>query len=424
MRIAVVGGGFTGLSCALTLLENKVEVVVFEESKTLGGLAGGFNSSEWKWNLEFFYHHVFTNDREIIDLAKKVDWPMTVKSPVTTSFIDGKETQLDSPISVLKFTKMDLAGRLRMGAGLALLKIIPNGLFLEKYRVVEMLPKLIGREGYQVIWEKLLKAKFGPYADKVNMAWFWTRVAKRTKNLGYFEEGFQKLADKTGEKIVEMGGEIRLNSGINLNGFPIRSGMTTGMTDGKWIVNGEEFDGLVMTTPAPITEKIMGREYFPKIDYLWGQTLVLELDHKLIEGYWMNILEDGWPFLVTVEHTNMIDKKYYGNNRVVYLGNYLPDGNRQLKMTKEELLELYLPFLKKINKQFREKWIKNIFLFRKPFAQPVFPINYSQQVPKMKTDVPGLYLANMSMVYPFDRGTNYAVKMGNDVAKQVLTDLK
>jgi protoporphyrinogen oxidase len=420
MRIAVVGGGFTGLSCALTLLENNTDVVVFEESKTLGGLAGGFNPGEWRWNLEFFYHHVFTNDKEITALAKKVGWPVMIKSPVTTSFIEGKEIQLDSPISVLKFTKISLLGRVRMGAGLALLKIIPNGLFLEKYRVVEMLPKLIGREGYQIIWEKLLKAKFGPYAESVNMAWFWTRVAKRTKNLGYFEEGFQKLADKTGEKIVEMGGKIILDSKVDLR----KPTDKPGMIEGKWVVNGEEFDGVVMTTPAPITEKLMGREIWPKIDYLWGQTLVLELNHKMIEGYWMNILEDGWPFLVTVEHTNMINKKYYDDNRVLYLGNYLPDRNKQLKMTKEELLELYIPYLKKINKQFKKKWIKNTFLFRKPFAQPVFPVNYSSKVPQTKTDQKGLYLANMSMVYPFDRGTNYAVKMGNDVAKQILTDLK
>jgi hypothetical protein len=42
----------------------------------------------------------------------------------------------------------------------------------------------------------------------------------------------------------------------------------------------------------------------------------------------------------------------------------------------------------------------------------------------MKTDFKGLYLSNMSMVYPFDRGTNYAVKMGGAVAKAVLTDLR
>jgi hypothetical protein len=42
----------------------------------------------------------------------------------------------------------------------------------------------------------------------------------------------------------------------------------------------------------------------------------------------------------------------------------------------------------------------------------------------MRTKIKGVYLANMSMVYPFDRGTNYAVKMGEDVAKKVISDLR
>lgn len=419
MKIAVVGGGFTGLACALSLVENKVNVVLYEQASSLGGLAGGVKMENWKWSLEYFYHHVFTNDKDILDLAKKVGAEVLIKKPVTTSFINKKEIQLDSPISVLKFSGMSVLGRLRMGMGLAILKLIPNGLFLEKYRVVDFLPRLIGKEGYGVVWEKLLRAKFGPFATPVNMAWFWTRVAKRTKNLGYFDEGFQSLANKTGKKIIEKGGKIILGS-------KIASIRQMGTNNNKWVIDSEEFDGVIMTTPAPITESLLGKEIssFPKIDYLWGQTVIMELKQKLINGYWMNILEKNWPFLVAVEHTNMIDKKYYGNNRVVYLGNYLPEDSKQLKMTSEELISMYLPYLRKINRLFRKKWIKRVSVFRKPFAQPVFPINYSEELPKMKTKLAGLYLANMSMVYPFDRGTNYAVKMGNEVAKQVLGDLR
>jgi protoporphyrinogen oxidase len=417
MKIAVVGGGFTGLACALSLVENGVEVVLFEEGNTLGGLAGGVKEKNWKWSLEYFYHHVFTNDKEILALAKRVGVKTLIKKPVTTSLLGKKEIQLDSPLSVLRFSGLSFFGRIRMGIGLAILKLIPNGLFLEKYLVVEMLPRLIGIEGYRVVWEKMLKAKFGSFASTVNMAWFWTRVAKRTKNLGYFEEGFQKLADKTGEKIVKLGGEIRLGNKIK---------RIEKKENNKWNVDDCSFDGVVMTAPAPVAEKLLGKEIvtFPMINYLWGQTVVMELSEKLINGYWMNILEKSWPFLVVVEHTNMIDKKYYGNNRVVYLGNYLPEGHKQLEMTKDELITMYLPYLRKINKCFRKKWIKRMSVFRKPFAQPVFPLYYSALLPKIKSIHAGLYIANMSMVYPFDRGTNYAVKMGNDVAKQLIIDLK
>ncbi len=169
MKVAIIGGGFTGLGCAYYLIEKGITPVIFEAGESCGGLAKGFNPGNWRWNLESFYHHIFTNDREIIKLAAKVSSPMIVKKPVTTSFYHGKELDLDSPMSLIKFSGVSFWARFRMGFGLLLLKMIPNGIFLEKYKAIEFLPKLIGKEGYRVVWEKLLKAKFGPYVHEVNM---------------------------------------------------------------------------------------------------------------------------------------------------------------------------------------------------------------------------------------------------------------
>ena len=45
-------------------------------------------------------------------------------------------------------------------------------------------------------------------------------------------------------------------------------------------------------------------------------------------------------------------------------------------------------------------------------------------IAKLKTGERGLYRTNMSMVYPFDRGVNYAVEMGTRAAKEVIKDLQ
>jgi len=420
-KVAIVGGGFTGLSSAVYLADKGVVPIVFETSNSCGGLSKGFGPSassgkvSWKWRLENFYHHIFTNDREIIELATKVGCALDINSPLTTSFFRSKEIELDSPFSLLKFSGISFYSRLRMGIGLMILKLIPNGLFLEKYKAVKVLPKLLGGEGYRTIWEKLLKAKFGPFVDEVNLAWFWSRVAKRTRKLGYFEGGFTELINKTEEYTKKHGGEIR--TGVEVKKIEMDD-------DERGVeVNGERFDAVIVTVPAPVANKIIKGVKIPNINYLMGQTLILEVSNKLIKGYWMNVLEKDFPFLVVVEHTNMIDKKMYGGNRLIYLGNYLPEGHKQLKMTKEQLINLYSPFLKRINKRFRKKHIKESFLFREPYSQPVFPTNYSKMLPNPRMSH-GIYLANMSMVYPFDRGTNYAVKMGTHVAKMVINDLK
>lgn len=409
MKVAIIGGGFTGLSCAIELLDKGYEIVLYEENDKVGGLANSFNPGDWEWNLEKYYHHIFSNDKSIIEMAEKVGCPAFFTMPKTNSLINGKIKQLDSPMSVLRFDELSVRSRLRMGAGLAALRVIKNGKGLEKYLVAEVLPKLIGEEAYHKIWGRLLKAKFGNFLPEVNLAWFWARVVKRTQSLGYFEGGFGQLASDMAKYITNHQGRIVLGKKI---------AKIKRVKRAKYQIGDEIFDKVIMTVPAPIANKIIGEGVAaqPEINYLWGQTLVLELDRSLMDGYWLNILEDNWPFLVAVEHTNFIDRKHYGDKIIVYLGNYLEDGDKRLKMDENELSDLYLPYLIKINKNFSKEWLLRKWKFQSPYSQPVFPVDYSRLLPEIKTKLPNLYLANMSMVYPWDRGTNYAVELGQRVA--------
>lgn len=85
------------------------------------------------------------------------------------------------------------------------------------------------------------------------------------------------------------------------------------------------------------------------------------------------------------------------------------------------MLNHFDKFLKKINPNYR----KNIIgkkLFKAPFAQPIIPINYSKILPKFITPIKNVYLANIEQVYPWDRGTNYAVELGQKVSKIALDE--
>ncbi|MER2600233.1 MAG: oxidoreductase, partial [Caldilineales bacterium] len=45
-------------------------------------------------------------------------------------------------------------------------------------------------------------------------------------------------------------------------------------------------------------------------------------------------------------------------------------------------------------------------------------------IPAIRTPVSGLYFASMSQVYPWDRGTNFAVEIGQKAAAMIVDDLK
>ena len=151
-------------------------------------------------------------------------------------------------------------------------------------------------------------------------------------------------------------------------------------------------------------------------------TQILSLKQKYFDDgtYWLNVNEKEYPFLAIVEHTNLVDKKFYNNEHLLYIANYLETDHKYFKLTEGELVAEYEPYLKKINPKFKTSQINDSWIFKTPFAQPVFPVNYSKNVPELKTPVDGLYLANMQQVYPWDRGTNYAVEQGFNAADQVI----
>jgi hypothetical protein len=59
-----------------------------------------------------------------------------------------------------------------------------------------------------------------------------------------------------------------------------------------------------------------------------------------------------------------------------------------------------LPYLRQINPNFSKQQINNFYKFQTPYAQPVFKCNYPKEIPSYKTFLNGVYIANMSMVYP------------------------
>src|SRR3972149_9539097 len=115
MKIAVIGAGFTGLSSAFYLLEKGHNVTVFEKDSQPGGLAIGYSEKNWDWTLEKHYHHWFTNDKYILNLAKKINHNVIIKRPKTSVYIDGNIYQFDSPKEVMLFPKLSVFDRLRMG---------------------------------------------------------------------------------------------------------------------------------------------------------------------------------------------------------------------------------------------------------------------------------------------------------------------
>ena len=212
---AVLGGGALGLTTALRLSQRGHAVTVIERESLPGGLAAGFEIEPGMW-LEKFYHHLFRSDRKAVALIEEVGLGdrLAWSTPLTATLRDGRIHQLDSPASLLRFSPLPMVDRLRMGAALATLKAMPNPRMLEGRTAADWIRRWMGDSAYDVVWEPLLRGKFGAAAPEIALPWFWARVHDRTQQLGYLRGGFQQMYLRLSEAVREAGGETRFGTSV------------------------------------------------------------------------------------------------------------------------------------------------------------------------------------------------------------------
>jgi protoporphyrinogen oxidase len=267
--------------------------------------------------------------------------------------------------------------------------------------------------------------KFGErYYRQVNMAWMWARLKARTTRLGTFEGGFQNFADLFAGRLREMGVGIHLQTPVTLIEHPAGVGKVT-VTAGT----AREFDKVLVTlSPEAMTRLVpsLPESYLhglKNMKSMGAVVIALALKHQLSEQgyYWYNLPKSaGYPFLALVEHTNYVPADKFGGDHIVYMGDYLEPDHEFFQLSQEELLQRFLPALKKFNPKFEPDWVRKAWLFRTAYAQPVPLVSHSKNIPAIQTPIPGVYFASMSQVYPWDRGTNFAVEIGRKAALLML----
>jgi len=425
MQIAIIGGGFTGLSAAYELAKAGHHITIFEKEPYLGGLAYGFRKKEWRWHIEAAYHHLFTNDRHIIGLIRAlgIGDKLIITRPVTATMWGGKYYPLDSPLNLMKFPGLSLIDKLRTAGMLAFLKLFPFWKILEHITAERLLIAIGGVNAWRVIWEPLLYGKFGTFAPTIAASWFWARIVKRTPSLCYISGGFHTLVTKLQQTIKEHKGVIHTATSVRaVHKLP------SGKIRVAWKNTHAQFDQVLLTLPTPLAATIvpdMPKAYnkpLMDIPHIHAQVLILETDRPILSTmYWLNVTDRSFPFLAAVAHTNFMSPRYYGGKHITYFGNYLPHDHAYLSLTKQELLKTFLPAIHKLSAgtQFR---ITDSFMFIGPFAQPVHQTGYSARIPGFATPIAGIYMANMDFVVPWDRGTNYAVELGQKVARAMLAN--
>lgn len=433
-RVAIIGGGFAGLSAAYHLGKEGVEVVLYEREKTLGGLAGGF--SLLGMPLEKAYHFFYKTDLHLLGLAKELgieNKAKFYKSSIST-YYQGKLYPFMTAKDLLTFKPLPFIDRVRTGFIAVYLQYLKNWKPLSKVTAFDWMTKWAGKNATRVIWEPLLKGKFNKYYKDVAMSWLWRRIQIRAvskdpgetvEKLGYFHDGgFMSIVNATEKKIREFGGTVITEQGVDR----IESNPNGGAT---LIVNGnrEDFDAIVATIPSPAFGRLVegnkevSAEYVAKlksIDYLGAVVMVFVTDQLISPYFWHNINDPEIPFLVLLSTSALTGTDTFKGKHIYYIGAYVPVEHHYFSQTEEEIMNEWKGGLRKMFPHFDESKILEEKLFRFKDAQHIVGTDYASKIPDYQSPIPHVYLSNFSQIFPDDRGTNYAIEEGKKITKVVL----
>jgi protoporphyrinogen oxidase len=432
-EIAVVGAGLAGLTAALRLTERGYRVRVFERYPRPGGLARIFDVGGEP--LEAFYHHLFTSDTAYVELAEElgvadlIEW-LPSKMGIWT---EGRVWDFGTPSSLLRFGPMTLVDKIRFGLATLYLQRRRDPAPYEHITAAEWIQRYEGERAWRTVWGPLLYQKFADRADAVAMVWLWGKISLRGgsrsksgmgEQLGYMRGSFARFVEALEQRILANGGSIELKRPVRRiekqpDGFRV--------DDGK---DGFAASHVVVAAPIPDYLSIAGhlletqeRTRLEGLEATAAICTVLEMTESLTPYYWLNIADPEMPFGGLIEHTNYIPRERYGGRHLLYISNYLFPDNPLFNAPKSEALETYYPALARVNPSFDPSWVRASRHFRAEYAQPIVTVGYREQIPSMRTSIPGLYLCSMGQIFPEDRGQNYAVLYGDRVARLMLEDL-
>ncbi|MEP6923101.1 MAG: NAD(P)/FAD-dependent oxidoreductase [Pyrinomonadaceae bacterium] len=414
--IAIIGGGMLGLTLALRLAQSGKQVTVFESAGELGGLASVWQLGEIVWDKH--YHVTLLSDTALrgilaeLGLEEELSWRETR----TGFYTDGKLVSMSNSLEFLRFPPLDLISKFRLGATIFYASKITDWKKLEKILVADWLRKLSGSKTFEKIWLPLLRAKLGESYKQTSAAFIWATIqrmyaARKTglkkEMFGYVRGGYQRVLQTFGDKLRETGVEIRLHSRIeNIQKQP----------DNKIYVDGEAFDKVILTAPANVAAKIcpqLSSDERAKLDAISYQGIIcasLLLKKPLANFYVTNITDDA-PFTAVIEMSALVDKSEFNNCALVYLPKYLAPNDEMFEKIDAEIKTTFVAALERMYPNFRRADVLEFKVSRVRRVFALSTLNYSNNLPPMKTSIDGLFVVNSAQITTGTLNVNETVQL-------------
>ena len=411
MKIAIVGGGLTGVSLGYFLSREGASVDIFEASSVLGGLAGPLVLEDGT-AVDRFYHAILPSDDHLWQLCKELGIGDALRFQQTKNafFVDGGIHSMNSAVEFLRFKPLKFLDRVRLAATIVRAQLVRDWQSLESISVERWLRRWSGNSTFSTLWHPLLTAKFDGHYDRVPATWMWSRLvrmkstrsgANQRESAGHLVGGYATLLSAMAARIRAAGGRIHLNCPVQE--IVVEDRHVVGVRVGQQFWSGGP---VISTMQAPVFRRLIpgAPEDYQKslsaVSYLGILCPLIVLDRPL-SGYWtLNIADSRVPFTGIIETTAYIDPKYVGGHHLVYMPKYTAPGSQWQTLSDAEILEVAMVSLKQIIPDFDRRTVRYALVHRERYVEPLHYLDSKASMTEVETPVEGLYLATTSQIYP------------------------
>ncbi len=434
-RVDIIGAGISGLATAYYLARSTtdLEIRVWEKDEQPGGLAGSFSTE--RFSVEKFYHHLFKRDTALQQLIADLDLgPELVWRPASTgAYYMQRPYRLSSPLDLLRFKPLSLVDRLRLGWLAVHARTVKHWEQLDDISARDYIIRTAGPKVYEVVWEPLLHGKFGPHAESVSAAWLWrklvdrggSRDSKGQELLGYVRGGLGRVFDAIVREMRERGHAVHLGTRVRcFEGGPRgieRLVTDRGTFDTDVVVGAAQTPQLADLLPESVPQY---RDSLRRVQFLANVCLVLTLERSLSDFYWTNVTDPEAPFIGIVEQTRWADRQDYGGTHLAYVSAYVPGDDPRLSMDAADLLQAYLPHVRRLFPDFDPGVVADMQVWSAPYAQPVVEVGYRHVVPEVQSPIENLLVCTMAQIYPNDRQVSNGVEMARKTVATIRSKIE
>jgi protoporphyrinogen oxidase len=429
--IAIVGGGITGIAGALELTKSrKYRVTIFEKADQLGGL-----NSPYRWQdlvCDRFYHVLLPSDHFTIEFLRQMGLADRLHWTTAKSGFYGKEklVPFSSTKDFIEFPFLSLGQKFRLGLGILYSSRVARIKKLDQFSAPQWMKRVFGQKVYDSFWNPLVHGKLGEAADRTSAVFLGATIkrlygarsgARLRENMGIILGGTRILQEAAEKRLSESGVEIRTGTPVEHLSYQAGKIVLQSPMDRR------PFGKVLLAIPNPEILKIIqdadvssARAGIMQTEYLGIICALLILNRSLSPYYLINVLDKSFPFTGIVESTNIIPEGTFGDKRLIYLPKYVTQDDPLNKAPDHRIRQEFTESLRKIFPDLRNEEILHCQILRENYVQPVHRPRTAETRPISRSPLPGVYLANASLM-PFSTLNNNIVLKEVQETARVMT---